>query len=558
MRILLKLALLAMSMAGLGFAAAVAGAVGAYIWVAPELPSVESLRDIQFQVPLRVFSRDGRLLAEFGEKRRTPVSYEEMPARLIAAITAAEDDRFFEHPGVDYQGLARAVLSEIFTGGEKRQGGSTITMQVARNFFLTRDKTYVRKIKEIFLSLRIERELSKQQILELYLNKILLGHRAYGVGAAAEVYYGKTVNELSLAEIATIAGLPKAPSSDNPITNPERARARRAYVLRRMLELDHITRDEHDEALAAPAAATLHGPTVALDAPYVAEMVRAQMVERFGTEDAYSKGYKVTTTLDSRLQRTAVEALRSALLDYDARHGYRGPVARVTLPAEDDPVAWREALDDYTTIADLHPALVLSSDLTARIYIDVLGMAMLDTSSVAWAQRYIDDLRVDDQIPERPADVLQAGDIVYVRRDTDGRWTLSQLPDVQGAIVSVAPDDGAVIALSGGFDYYSSKFNRAVQARRQVGSAFKPFVFSAALANGFTPATLVNDAPVVFEDAALEDTWRPENYSQRFYGPTRLREALVRSRNLVSIRVLREIGVAAAIEHLRQVGFDEQ
>lgn len=557
MRIFLKLAALGASLALLGAALGVVAAVAAYLHVAPELPSVESLREVQFQVPLRVYSRDGRLLAEFGEKRRTPVSYEEMPLRMVQAITAAEDDRFFEHPGVDYQGLLRAAVSVLLTG-EKRQGGSTITMQVARNFFLSREKTYLRKIREIFLSLRIERELSKQEILELYLNKILLGHRAYGVGAAAEVYYGKTVDELNLAEIATIAGLPKAPSSDNPISNPERARERRSYVLRRMLELGHISQAELDAAHATPIETELHGPEVALDAPYLAEMVRARMVERFGQEAAYSDGYRVTTTLDSRLQASAATALRASLLAYDERHGYRGPVARVALPAEDDASAWTDALRDYSAVGPLHPAVVIDSAEAARVYVAQRGMATLETPDFVWAQGYVDDYRVDGKIPERASDVLAVGDIIYVRRDEQGEWRLSQVPDVQGAFVAVSPQDGAVVALSGGFDYYASKFNRAVQAQRQPGSAFKPFIFSAALSNGFTPATIVNDAPVVFEDDRLEDTWRPENYSQRFYGPTRLREALVRSRNLVSIRVLREIGVRTAAEHLQQFGFDDE
>ncbi len=551
------MSLLGLSLGCVAAAAGVAAVAAAYLYVAPELPSAEVLRDVQFQVPLRVYSRDGRLLAEFGEKRRTPVSFEEMPERLIQAITAAEDDRFFEHPGVDYQGLLRAVGALLLTG-EKGQGGSTITMQVARNFFLTRDKTYGRKVREIFLALRIEREFEKQEILELYLNKILLGHRAYGVGAAAEVYYGKSIAELTLPEIATIAGLPKAPSSDNPITNPDRAKVRRAYVLRRMFELGHITQQEFDTAREAPIAATLHGPTVALDAPYIAEMVRAEMVERFGADAAYSDGYKVTTTLDSRLQQTAVNALRSALIGYDERHGYRGPTASISLPDDVDSTELDEVLRDYTEVAGLHPAVVIDSADTARVYIKSLGTAELDGPAVAWAQKYIDDLRVDPAVPEKASDVMSRGDIIYVRVNEEGRWQLGQIPQVQGAMVSVSPEDGAVTALTGGFDYYSSKFNRAVQAQRQPGSAFKPFIFSAALENGFTPATLVNDAPVVFEDSRLEDTWRPENYSQRFYGPTRLREALVRSRNLVSIRVLREIGVPAAIDFLQQLGFERE
>ncbi|MDH3769180.1 MAG: penicillin-binding protein 1A, partial [Gammaproteobacteria bacterium] len=510
--------------------------------------------------PLRVYTRDGRLMAEFGEKRRLPVTYEEVPAQLVQAITAAEDDRYFDHPGVDYQGLARAVLGLLLTG-EKRQGGSTITMQVARNFFLTNERTYERKIREIFLALSIERALSKEEILELYFNKILLGQRAWGVGAAAEVYYGKTLDELTLAETATIAGLPKAPSTDNPITNPDKARGRRAYVLRRMFELGFITVDEREEALNSSITTTLHAPTVAQEAPYLAEMVRADMVERFGAEAAYSAGYKVTTTLDSKLQAAATMALRTALLAYDSRHDYRGVLANVALPTDDDPASWAELLRDYPSMANLRPALVISSDeQSARIYGPEIGLAELGPQSVAWVLG-LDEPPADEEDlppPAKPSDVVSGGDVIYVYATEDNGWKLAQIPQVQGAFVSVAPNDGAIVALIGGFDYYTSKFNRAVQAKRQPGSAFKPFVYSAALANGLTPATIINDAPVVFEDAALEDTWRPENFGKNFYGPTRLREALVRSRNLVSIRVLRKIGIVNAIDHLVQLGFDRE
>lgn len=556
MKTLLKTAFLALALASIGVAAGVASVVAAYIYVLPDLPPVDSLLDIQLQVPLRVYSRDGRLIAEFGEKRRTPVTYDEVPERMVQAFTAAEDDRFFEHPGIDYQGLVRAAVGLALTG-QKRQGGSTITMQVARNFFLTNERTYERKIREIFLALRIERALSKEQILELYFNKILLGHRAWGVGAAAEVYYGKALRELTLAEIATIAGLPKAPSSDNPISNPEKARGRRTYVLRRMVELGHISDAERIEAESAPIETTLHGATVALDAPYLAEMVRADMVERFGAAAAYNHGYTVTTTLDSKLQKTATAALRKAILGYDSRHGYRGPLAQLALAGESDPQKWTEMLRDYPAVAGLEPAVVISSSVeAAQIFGNRIGSVELGPEAFAWTLGKVPE--GEEVIPADPSQLVQAGDVILVRpAETEG-WILTQVPDVQGAFVSVAPSDGALVALMGGFDYYSSKFNRAVQARRQPGSAFKPFIYSAALNHGFTPASIVNDAPVVFEDAALEDTWRPENYSQRFFGPTRLREALVRSRNLVSIRVLREIGVASAIEHLVQLGFDEQ
>ncbi len=528
-------------------------ALAAYFYIAPELPDVETLREVKLQVPLRIYTRDGRLMAEFGEQRRLPVRYDQLPQQVVDAFLAAEDDRFFEHPGVDYQGLTRAVISLALTG-ERRQGGGTITMQLARNFFLSREKTYVRKIKEIFLALRIETELSKQEILTLYLNKIFLGQRAYGVAAAGEVYYGKDLDQLSLAEIATIAGLPKAPSRDNPITSPQRARERRAYVLRRMQELGKITPEQHDEAMAAAAPAALHGPTVESAAPYVAEQVRSEMLNRYG-RNAYNDGYVVTTTLDSRLQKAAVRALRQGLLEYDRRHGFRGPVARAPEAVAEGRIAWLALLETFSQPADLHLGLVTEvgekdAALTLRDGRDV----KVDWSGLAWARSFVDQNTRGPE-PKTAGEILVPGDVVYLIRVASGKWELAQLPEAQGAMIAMDPHDGAIVALTGGFDYYTSKYNRAVQARRQPGSSFKPFIYSAALERGFTAASLINDAPVVFQDAALEGTWRPENYSGRFYGPTRLREALIRSRNMVSIRLLREIGIGFALEHVQRFGF---
>jgi len=532
--------------------AAVVGvaSIGAYYYVAPELPGVESLKDVQLQVPLRVYTRDGRLLAEYGEQRRIPLKFSEFPEQVVHAFLAAEDDRFYDHPGVDYQGLVRATLALAITG-ERTQGGGTITMQVARNFFLTREKTISRKVREIFLALRIERELSKNDILTLYLNKIFLGQRAYGVGAAAEVYFGKTVDHLSLAETATIAGLPKAPSRDNPVSSPERATARRAYVLRRMLETGYIDEAALQQASSAPMKSFLHGPKVEVEAPYVGEMARQYMLERYGT-NAYTAGYVVTTTIDSRLQNDAVAALRQGLVDYDRRHGYRGPLAQVPWP--DDAMDPGILLAGYGAAPGMLVGLVTAvDDNGATVVLEDGQSILLDLDTVTWARRYIKvDLR--GPAPKSVAEVLAPGDIIEVIRKADGGWTLGQTPDAQGAIVAIDPMDGAIVALSGGYDFLASKYNRVTQARRQPGSSFKPFIYSAALENGFTAATIVNDAPVVFEDDTLEDTWRPENYSQRFYGPTRLREALVRSRNLVSIRVLRRVGVRPAIDHIRKFG----
>jgi penicillin-binding protein 1A len=561
MKLLLRLiyalaAVLVILVAGLALATA-----GAYYYVKPSMPAVETLREVQLQVPLRVYTRDGLLIAEYGEQRRVPLSWDEIPEEVVHAFLAAEDDRFFEHPGVDYQGLVRAAISMLRTG-ERRQGGGTITMQLARNFFLTREKTISRKTREIFLALRIEHELNKQEILTLYLNKIFLGQRAYGVGAAAEVYFGKPVDQLTLAETATIAGLPKAPSADNPVRDPERATQRRAYVLRRMLETGYIDESRYEAAMAEPMISQLHSATIEAHAPYVGEMVRRDMLDRYGSE-AYTAGYSVVTTVDSRLQAAAVRALRTALLEYDRRHGYRGPVARVTLPPDEEGLsdeereaALGELVAGYGTVAGLHVGVVTATNKdSAAVYVPGTGQIGLGLDAVAWARPFIND---DTRGPEpgSVADVVAPGDVIVVWESAgkEGGWRLGQIPAVQGAFVALDPMDGAIVALSGGFDFQASKFNRVTQARRQPGSSFKPFIYSAALDHGFTTASVVNDAPVVFNDANLEDTWRPENYSRKFYGPTRLREALVRSRNLVSIRVLSGMGISPAIEHIQQFG----
>ncbi|MBA3563885.1 MAG: penicillin-binding protein 1A [Gammaproteobacteria bacterium] len=537
------------------------GGLAAYYYLEPSLPDVETLREVQLQVPLRVYSRDHRLIAQIGEMRRIPVRSEDIPQTLVQAFLAAEDDRFFEHPGVDYQGLLRAGIVLLSTG-EISQGGSTITMQLARNFFLTPERKFVRKLREIFLALRIEHELDKQEILRLYLNKIFLGQRAYGVGAAAEVYFGKTLDELTLAEIATIAGLPKAPSDDNPVRSPERATARRAYVLRRMHELNRIDTETLRTALAAPMESRLHGPTVELEAPWVAEMVRQEMVERFGKDDLYTAGYQVTTTLDSRLQADAVNALRLALLEYDRRHGYRGPVAELEWPlpeavADDvQPEAQRrEALNDFADVGGLATGLVFDvGEQDARVFVRGAGEIELGWDGIKWARPYIDDNNVG-AAPGKAAEVLAPGHVIRLARSDEGGWVLSQLPAVQGAIVSLDPLDGALLALSGGFDFFDNKFNRAVQARRQPGSSFKPFIYAGALDKGFTTASIVNDAPVVFRDPGLESIYRPQNDTRRWHGPIRLREALVRSINLVSVRLLQDIGIPYAINYLTRFGF---
>jgi len=525
-----------------------------YLVVSKDLPDVETLRDIQLQVPLRVYTSDGKLISVFGEKRRIPVQIGEMPVYLTNAFVAGEDARFRIHPGVDYQGISRAVWT-LVTTGEKSVGGSTITQQLARNFFLTLEKTYTRKIKEIFLALKIERELSKDEILELYLNKILLGHRAYGVGAAADVYYGKPVSELSLAQCAMLAALPKAPSRINPITSPERAMNRRDYVLGRMLELEHINNDEYQQAKSEKNTAFYHGATTEVSAPYLAEMVRKDMLARFG-QSAYTGGYEVYTTISSGLQATANQAVIDGLEEYDHRHGYRGAEAHFDLEENTTTNTWEEILRPYKPLAGLVPGLVVEIDEDVALVYQVDGQTIaLTLDDMLWARKFISRERVGLK-PKSVGDVLQAGDIIRTRLQDGGRRELAQLPEPEALLISMSPRDGSIRALVGGYDYTRSKFNRVIQSRRQPGSGFKPFIYSAALAKGKTPASIVNDAPIVFSDAELERDWKPQNYSEKFFGPTRLREAMVNSRNLVSIRLLREIGIPYATGYISSFGFD--
>ena len=526
---------------------------GVYLYLSPKLPSVESLRDVHLQAPLLVYTRDGLLIQDFGEIRRIPVTMEQVPETMVKAFIASEDERFYEHPGVDWQGLARAII-HLLKEGEKGPGGSTITMQVARNFFLGREKTYARKVNEILLALKIERELTKDEVLELYLNKIFLGKRAYGVGAAAQVYYGKKLHELTLAEIAMIAGLPQAPSRYNPIANPEGALARRAYVLNRLQQLgdNNIDDASHRRALTAPVTAELHGLSIEVEARYMAEMVRAEMVARYG-EGVMASGYKVYTTIDSSLQTAANFALRQALIEYDRRHGYRGPELTVD-PHQIDFDA-DSVLRDIPPVGGLTSALVTDvQERSASIYTRETGELDLKWEALSWAREYIDENKRGRDI-ESAADVLEVGDIIRLMKNESG-WQLVQIPAVEGALVSVDPMDGSIVALTGGFDFFRSKFNRAIQARRQPGSSFKPFIYSAALNEGLTAATVINDAPVVVDDPSLEDEWRPQNYSEKSFGPTRLRVALTKSRNLVSIRVLKAIGVDSAISFIERYGLD--
>jgi len=544
--LLLTLALMILGIAAVGVA---------YFVFARDLPDVDTLRDVQMQVPLRVFSEDGKLLGIFGEKRRIPVHIDEMPDCVSQAFLAGEDARFYEHFGLDYKGISRAVWS-LATTGEKSIGGSTITQQLARNFFLTNEKTFTRKIKEMFLALKIEREIEKDKILELYLNKIFLGHRAYGVGAAAEVYYGKSPGQLTLAQCAMIAALPKAPSRINPITSPERATERRDYVLARMLEQGYVTRAEYDQAVREKDRAFYHGAIAEISAPYVAEMVRVQALRLLGSK-AYTGGYEVITTIDSRLQTAANIAVSNGLEEYDQRHGFRGPEDHVDLSGRSTTDDWQEALAPYRPISGLEPGLVIEvEEELALVYLRNGQTVALSLADMAWAAPFVDRNR-KGAAPKTVEDIMAPGDIIRARLHDDGSWQLGQMPEVEAALVALDPNSGDIRALVGGYDFARSKYNRVTQGRRQPGSSFKPFIYSAAFEHGATPATLVNDAPIVFDDAELERTWKPQNFSEKFFGPTRLREAMVKSRNLVSVRLLRDIGIAYARDHVTRFGFEE-
>ncbi|HYM34113.1 MAG TPA: penicillin-binding protein 1A [Steroidobacteraceae bacterium] len=529
---------------------------GAKEYLLPDLPDASTLRDVRLQVPLRIYTRDGRLMQQFGEQRRIPLQYDAFPKQLINALIAAEDDRFFEHGGLDYLGLLRALIVDI-RSGESNQGGSTITMLVAKNYFLTNEKKLRRKLLQSFLALRIEEEFSKEEILALFLNKVELGHRAFGFGAAAEVYFGKTVDQLTLPEMALIAGLPNAPSRDNPITSPELATQRRAYVLRRMHEKKYIDDAQYAAALLTPVESKFHGPVTEVDAPNLAEMVRVDLEKRIGPQ-VYGDGYRVITTIDSRMQQAAIAAVRTGLIDFDQRHGYRGPVARPVFEPNAAEVDWSNALDDYPELGGLQPALILAVDATgATAFTRSNGRVRLSLAGMKWARPALPDGAVGKQV-DKTSEVVAVNDVVYIAQDVSGAWRLMQTPQIQGAFVAIDPHDGAIAALVGGFDYSASNFNRAVQAKRQPGSSFKPFLYSAALENGFTPSSIVNDAPYIAKDAYLEGEWRPQNSNRTFLGPIRLRYALLRSRNPVASRLMEAIGTARATEHMMHFGFTRE
>ncbi|WP_375136272.1 MULTISPECIES: penicillin-binding protein 1A [Pseudomonas] len=525
---------------------------GAFLYLSPGLPSVEALRSIQLQIPLRVYSSDGKLIAEFGEMRRTPIRFAEIPPNFINALLSAEDDNFANHYGVDPSSLMRAA-TQLVKSGHIQSGGSTITMQVAKNFFLSSERSFSRKTTEILLALQIERQLTKDEILELYVNKIYLGNRAYGIEAAAQVYYGKSIRDVSLAQMAMIAGLPKAPSRFNPLANPARSKERRDWILGRMYKLGKITEAAYTEAINEPLNASYHVPTPEVNAPYIAEMARAEMVGRYGS-DAYTEGFRVTTTVPSDLQEMANTAVQEGLMTYDQRHGYRGPESR--LPGKTH-AAWATELTKQRTISSLEPAIVTQVEKNGLQVLTRNGEEHVAWESMKWARPFLNTNSMG-AAPRQPADVAQVGDLIRVQRQADNSLKFSQVPVAQGALVTLDPQNGAIRALVGGFAFEQSNYNRAMQAKRQPGSSFKPFVYSAALDNGYTAASLVNDAPIVFVDEYLDKVWRPKNDTNTFLGPIRMREALYKSRNLVSIRLLQSMGVDHTIDYISKFGFNKQ
>ena len=546
---------------------------GFYFYVKPDLPDVATLRDVQLQTPMQVYSQDGKLISQFGEKRRIPLRLEEMPPELIEAIIATEDSRFYEHYGFDPIGITRAAIAVVASGSAK-QGASTITQQLARNFYLSNEKKIMRKIKEIFIAIHIEQLLSKQEILELYLNKIYLGYRSYGIGAAAQVYFGKEVKDLTLSEIALIAGLPKAPSTMNPIYSVERATNRRNVVLQRMLDERYITQTQYEQARNEPLMSKYHGAEIELNAPYVAEIARAWMVERYG-EEAYTSGMIVTTTVDSKQQQAANNAAINNLLAYDERHGYRG--AEKIVWKEGQPALSQQQMDDHLknepTYGDLSPAIVTAvSNKSANVWVKGQGQQDIQWDGMNWARRFLTDER-QGPVPNKASDILAVGEQIWVRNvaktnsdansDTENeiqnlepQWHLSQVPNANTAFVAMDPENGAVLALVGGFNFVHNKFNRATQSVRQVGSSIKPFIYSAAIDKGMTLATLINDAPINQWDKSQGTAWRPKNSPPTYIGPTRLRIGLAQSKNVMAVRVLRAVGLDETREYLTRFGFD--
>lgn len=529
-----------------------AAIAGVLYYMEYELPDIDALNTVQLQVPLQIFTKDNKLIASFGEKRRMPLPYDQIPKPLIQAVLATEDQRYFQHSGVDLPGLGRAAIQLILTG-KKLQGGSTITMQVARSFYLTRHKTFGRKVREILLAIKIEHKLSKEKILELYLNKVFLGNRAYGVAAAAQVYYGKPLNELTLDEFAMLAGLPKAPSSLNPIANPQAALRRRNHVLDRMHEQGYIDDKAYREAIIQPLNASYHDIKTEVKAPYVAELVREQLEQMYG-DSIYTDGFKVITTIDSKLQDAANLAVKDNLIAYDQRHGYRGPIMNFGTPSFEKMEKWELSLKKMFPINGLEPAVVVEMTSDTLTVLQSNGkLTIIPWPGLAWARKQINA----DFLGPRPRNtnqIAKLGDVIFITQTPEG-YALAQMPKAEAGLVALSPTNGAILAMTGGFDYQTSKFNRITRAERQPGSSFKPFIYSGALEKGFTLATVINDAPIVIENPTDNSLWRPQNDTHKFYGPTRLRTAIIESRNLVSIRLLALMGLPFAENYVQRFGF---
>jgi penicillin-binding protein 1A len=522
-----------------------------YVYLDPALPTATD--EVPMSVPLRVYSRSGGLVAQIGEERRIPVDFQDIPPLVRQAVLAAEDDRFFEHSGFEWRGIVRAMVMNV-ASAEAGQGGSTITQQAARNVFLTLDKTMRRKLSEVFLTWRMEQDFTKEEILATYLTVIYFGQRSYGIAAAAETYFGKRPEDLSVAQAATLAGIIQRPSAQNPITSPRLAEARRSYVLRRMTELGFIDQATADAAAKEPVASRGFAPLSDVEAPYVAELARQQLVERFG-EGSVNEGYKVYTTLDDRLQNAATRALRLGLMEYDRPRGYRGHLGKVELAATMTDDELDAKLAEFSSVNILEPAIVTAvADTTAEVHLRGRGKARIAWDAMSWARKKVEG--GTGPAPRKAADVVKRGDVVHVIADGRGNAQLAQVPEAQAAIAALDPIDGAIVSMVGGFEFFTNQYNRATQAQRQPGSGFKPILYSAALENGFTPATVILDAPIMRNDADAEEIWRPGNSGGDFLGPLPLREALLRSRNTVSVRILMEIGIGTLIDHAEKFGFD--
>lgn len=527
-----------------------------YVYLQPSLPTVARMHNVKLKVPLRIYTVSGRLMAQIGTQQRTPVRYDQIPARVREAFLAAEDHRFFHEGGINLLSILRAGMVDLIEG-RKAQGGSTITMEAARNVFLTLNKTYRRKLQESFIAYELDHDFTKQDVFQLYLNVIFFGERSYGIAAAAQTYYGKTLAQLNLPEAATLAGIVQAPSLYNPVVHPHLAADRRSYVLTEMLKLGYITAAQAKAANRAPIGARLHAPRVAVHAPYVASMVRQQMVQRFGAA-AERDGYKVFTTIDGRLQTAANRAVQLGLIAYERRHGWRGPIGRTVLARGVKAAELRTLVDQYHRIGVLLPAVVTGvGSHDARVYVRGHGFAKIGWKGLSWAGKALPHRRVGPA-PRTASDVLSRGDVVYVVWHDPKDVLLAEVPQAEAAMAALDPDDGAVAALVGGFDYYISKYNRAVYAQRQPGSSFKPFYYSAALKRGYTPASTFLNAPLVVGGPGMETTWRPVNDSGEFSGPVRLRIALAHSLNLVSIRLMRALGIQYVTHYVKRFGFNPQ